>query len=108
VACNWRIRHKLMLGIGLVVGIMACLLVGTLKGLYAYRDTMRSIDSKLEELIEANDLHADLEVLHAERQAHDLRDKILKAKESLADYQQRLQATIAARRDPEKGHKELH
>src|SRR5262245_57579093 len=61
VACKWRIRHKLMLGIGLVVGIMAFLLVGTLQGLFAYRDTMRSIDSKLEELIAANDIRASLE-----------------------------------------------
>lgn len=108
MACNWRIRHKLMLGIGLVVGIMAFLLAGTLKGLYAYRDTMRSIDAKLVELIEANDLRASLEVLHAQKGAYELGDKIFKAKEALTDYRQRLKATIDARRDPDNGYKELH
>jgi len=33
VAFRWRIRHKLMLGLGLVVGIIALLLGGTLLGL---------------------------------------------------------------------------
>ncbi len=108
MACNWRIRHKLMLGIALVVGIMAFLLVGTLKGLFAYRNTMRSIDSKLVELIEANDLRAELEVLRAQDVLPELRDKIRKAKVQLNEYHQRLTATIAARRDPDGGYKELH
>jgi len=108
VACKWRIRHKLMLGIGLVVGIMAFLLVGTLKGLFAYRDTMRSIDSKLVELIEANDLRAELEVLHDQKVLTDLVVKIPKARVQLQEYSQRLGATINAGRDPDRGHKELH
>src|SRR5215469_3572653 len=33
VAGHWRIRHKLILGLGLVVAIMALQLAGTLKGL---------------------------------------------------------------------------
>ena len=108
MACKWRIRHKLMLGIGLVVGIMAFLLVGTLKGLFAYRDTMRSIDSKLVELIEANDLRAELEVLHDQKVLTDLVVKIPKARVQLQEYSQRLGATINAGRDPDRGHKELH
>ena len=40
---HWRIRHKLMLGMGLVVAIMALLLAGTLKGLSSYRATMRTM-----------------------------------------------------------------
>jgi signal transduction histidine kinase len=58
VAGQWRIRHKLMLGLGLVVGIMALLLAGTLKGLMSYRATMKSIDSKLAELEKAEVLKA--------------------------------------------------
>jgi two-component system NtrC family sensor kinase len=50
VACGWRIRHKLMLGMGLVGAIMALLLAGTLKGLASYRATRRTIETKLEEL----------------------------------------------------------
>ena len=37
MACNWRIRHKLMLGMLLVVSIMGLLLGGTLYGLATYR-----------------------------------------------------------------------
>jgi signal transduction histidine kinase len=58
VAYRWRIRHKLMLGLGLVVGIMALMLGGTLKGLTSYRTTMKSIDSKLAELDKADKLKA--------------------------------------------------
>src|SRR5262245_41997252 len=53
VAGRWRIRHKLMLGLGLVVGVLALLLAGTLKGLASYRATTRSMDSKIDELKEA-------------------------------------------------------
>jgi two-component system, NtrC family, sensor kinase len=106
VACKWRIRHKLMLGIGLVVGIMAFLLVGTLQGLFAYRDTMRSIDSKLEELIAANDIRASLEGLVARPGSAELSEKVFKAREALDAYRQRLKATIDARRDPDGGYNE--
>jgi two-component system, NtrC family, sensor kinase len=49
VASQWRIRHKLMLGLGLVVGIMALLLGGTLRGLWSYYVTLNSIRSLLTE-----------------------------------------------------------
>ncbi len=107
MACNWRIRHKLMLGIALVVGIMGLLLAGTLKGVNAYRDMMRSIEAKIAESTEANDLRASLEALKAESYAFALEARIQKAKEALADYHERLKATINAGRDPEMGYKEL-
>ncbi len=50
MAFRWRIRHKLMLGLGLVVAIMALLVGGTLKGLTSYRATTRTMDRKLVEL----------------------------------------------------------
>src|SRR5262249_28228475 len=53
VAFHWRIRHKLMLGLGLVVGIIALLLGGTLYGLARFRSTMKSIDCKQAELKKA-------------------------------------------------------
>jgi len=43
VALQWRIRHKLMLGLTLVIGIMALLLGGTLRGLWSYYETMNAI-----------------------------------------------------------------
>jgi signal transduction histidine kinase len=56
VASHWRIRHKLMLGLGLVVGTMVLLLGGTLRGLWSYYVTMNSIRSKTAELHAAEDL----------------------------------------------------
>jgi two-component system, NtrC family, sensor kinase len=56
VASQWRIRHKLMLGLGLVVGIMALLLGGTLRGLWSYYVTLNSIRSLLTELKAAQEL----------------------------------------------------
>jgi signal transduction histidine kinase len=60
VACRWRIRHKLMLGLGLVVAITALLLAGTLKGLSSYRATMKTMESKLTELEAANKFGQDV------------------------------------------------
>ena len=50
MACNWRIRHKLVLGLSLVTAIMALLLSGTLYGLASYRSAMSTGDRKLHEL----------------------------------------------------------
>jgi signal transduction histidine kinase len=50
VACRWRIRHKLWLGLGLVAALVAVLLGGALKGLDSYRKTIKNTDSRLIEL----------------------------------------------------------
>jgi two-component system NtrC family sensor kinase len=49
VAGQWRIRHKLMLGLGLVVAVMALLLGGTVWGLLSYRETTNLMESKFNE-----------------------------------------------------------
>src|SRR5438874_4246188 len=56
VASRWRIRHKLMLGLGLVVAIMALLLCGTSRGLWSYYDTTNRIRAKLAEKEAADEL----------------------------------------------------
>jgi two-component system, NtrC family, sensor kinase len=106
---KWRIRHKLMLGIGLVVGIMGFLLVGALAGLSSLRHTMRSIDSKLQELREANDLRADLQVIASlsDVPAFELSNKAILARDQLREYRTRLEATVTAGRDPDNGYGEL-
>ena len=58
MASQWRIRHKLMLGLVLVVGIMALLLGGTLRGLWSYYMTMNGIKAATNELKHAEDLKA--------------------------------------------------
>ena len=58
MASRWRIRHKLLLGLGLVVLLMTVLLAGTLRGLWAYYATTNSIRGKLHELFAAEQLKA--------------------------------------------------
>jgi signal transduction histidine kinase len=64
VACTWRIRHKLILGLSLVVAIMGLLLGGTLYGLASYRSAMGTCGSKLEELDEAVKLKEEIRKLN--------------------------------------------
>ena len=45
MALRWRIRHKLLLGLGVVVGIIALLLAGTLQGLAAFTATVKTADT---------------------------------------------------------------
>jgi two-component system NtrC family sensor kinase len=115
VACNWRIRHKLMLGMGLVMAIMGLQLAGTLRGLASYRATMRIIDSKLVQLDQANKLReaisfpglpADSEDAALETLVNELPDKIRLAKQALNDYHERLLASIGGGRDPDQGFRE--
>ena len=112
MACNWRIRHKLFLGLGLVVAVMALLLTGTLKGLASYRTTMRTFTSRLEELREADKIRIAVKVLgergvnlenQAAYQAKYLRGKIKEAREALDNYQTKLTETVDLGRDPDNG-----
>ncbi len=115
MAMRWRIRHKLTVGLLLVVGIMALLLLGTLKGLLSYRATMKTIDSKLAELKTAQSLqHAVSELTLAcegkTNQPHnleDLRHRIAASQEALKHYRNQLCETLARGRDLDKGNEEL-
>jgi signal transduction histidine kinase len=60
VARRWRIRYKLLFGFGLILGIMALLLLGTLRGLWSYYLTMNAIRSKTAELKAAEELKEDV------------------------------------------------
>src|SRR4029450_10421044 len=96
-----------MLGIALVVGIMAFLVVGSLKGLSTYRDTMRLISDKMAESKEAYDLRASIDVLANQTKLDELIVKLPKVRDDLNDYRKRLQATLDGKRDPDGGCKEL-
>jgi CHASE3 domain sensor protein len=63
VALQWRIRHKLMLGLTLVVGIMALLLGGTLRGLWSYYQTVNTVRGLVNELRAAEDVKAEVDNL---------------------------------------------
>lgn len=111
MACKWRIRHKLMVGLGLVIGILALQLAGTLKGLLSYGGTMKSIDSKLTELHEAGEFKArvnGLLLLRWEKaalgqQLDEFEDKIRRAQAALTKYEEKLRDTLERHRDPDKG-----
>ena len=66
VARPWRIRHKLMLGLGLVVGIIALLLAGTFFGLLSYMAAMKTMTAKLAELHKVDELKEKMDKLWIE------------------------------------------
>ncbi len=112
MAFQWRIRHKLILGLGLVVAIVALLLAGTLKGLLSYYWTMKSIDSKLAELEKAEALKTALSELRSPEVAVDqngdkLEEKMAQAREALDAYEAALQETLNKGLDPNGGADEL-
>lgn len=110
MASRWRIRHKLLLGLGLVVVVMALLLLGTLRGLWSYYLTMNSIRVRLAELVAVEELKtvvfelvspnntADL-ILHH----HSLPGALKKVRDAIDTYEQQLEETLAANRDPRRG-----
>jgi signal transduction histidine kinase len=134
VACQWRIRHKLILGLGLVVAILALLLAGTLKGLSSYRGTMKTMVSKVGELNQANKvaqsvarlkplLENNLPVVPGGKGGK-TRDEgpfprkqenvdeifvqqVKQAEVDLAVYKMLLETTVKLKRDPGKGYQEI-
>src|SRR4051812_7340068 len=56
VARRWRLRNKLLLGLGLMVGCVGALIAGTAYGLSSYMRTMKTTDSKLNELLLLDEL----------------------------------------------------
>jgi len=96
VASQWRIRHKLILGLGLVVAIMALQLAGTLKGLMSYRDTIATIGGKWRELDKVYYLREAANLLHEKgtnprTEASEFKDRLFKARQALAAYKEDLE-----------------
>jgi len=111
VAKRWRIRYKLLLGLGLVLAAFALMLTGTVQGLTSYMKTMQLFDSKLAELDDAKQFEYALDNLLSpagptvtidEEEAR-LKQRVAQARAALADYEQRLDDTITRRRDPDLG-----
>jgi signal transduction histidine kinase len=110
VASHWRIRHKLMLGLGLVVAIMALLLGGTLRGLWSNYVTMNSIRYKLAELVAAEELKAVLADMTSPGQIRVYRDKpgtleeaLGRSRGAITAYENQLQETLIHCYDPGDG-----
>ncbi len=112
VAVRWRIRHKLTLGLFLVGCIMALLLLGTLRGLFSYRATMKTIDSKLLELRAAQSLQAAIAQVTSQARDGSLAEsrafqkQIEKAGDALEVYRAILGQTLINGRDLDDGMEE--
>ena len=109
MAGKWRIRHKLILGMALVLAVMALLLVGTLNGLFTYRATMRMFDKKLPELKKAQALQEQIRFLKerpndGSQQLRHLDLNLKQARAALEEYRDQLQESIE--RNPDQGHEE--
>jgi signal transduction histidine kinase len=112
VASQWRIRHKLLLGLASVIGILTLLLVGSVEGLAAYRTTVNNMGSKLVELKEAQFLQDAVNLLAAPSdrtndshvdEVEQLRDKKKKAYIAFENYQLKLRETLEKGQDPDDG-----
>ena len=102
-----RLRHKLMLGLALVVGSVGLLLGGTLYGLNAYLNTVRTTERKLYELLQVNIMHAALQRpisssdINTERA--DLNKNIEDAQSFANVYRTELGLTVTQGLDPDRG-----
>lgn len=109
---GWRIRHKLMAGLTLVVSCVGVLLTGTLWGLFSYRATMKSMDSKLAELRTAQEVQESVSALAALAESEhpvsfaELTQRLQQVRSALAAYQCQLEQSLARGRDPDRGQDE--
>jgi two-component system, NtrC family, sensor kinase len=113
VACSWRIRHKLILGMSLVAAVMALLLGGTLHGLESYRRTMGVYDSKLAEHDLAVRVKEEVRKLslpvpiELKPTANDvIRKRIEPVRKALGEFKEKLQETIDKGRATNEGEQE--
>ena len=60
MARRWRLRNKLLLGLGLMLACVAALFAGTAYGLSSYMAAMKTTDSKLNELLTLDQLKPDV------------------------------------------------
>lgn len=109
MASQWRIRHKLMLGLGLIVAVIALLLGGASRGLLSNYLTTNRIRGQLTELMAAEELKAAIFELMdpyiLPRLAADPKElelRITNARQRLEAYEDELQETLQAAQ-PESG-----
>lgn len=111
VARKWSIRHKLLLGLGLVVANTTILLAGSLFGLLSYASTTKTIESKEEEHIKAALVRERIAAIRSEQasggQPAHLDEWLKQAEAALAAYKLELQNTLDRKRDPSHGLYEL-
>jgi len=103
VATRWRIRHKLLLGFGLVMLVMTLLLLGTLRGLWSYHLTTMRIRYELDELLHAEQMRNLLADLVDRDQLPRLADNIERFGQEMHSYRTALENRQQAWNDPLEG-----
>jgi two-component system, NtrC family, sensor kinase len=114
VARRFRIRHKLLIGFGLVTVVMALLLVGTLYGLTANRETLRAMDSKHQERQAVQFLREQVDHLLTLKEddngplpnPNELLKRTAAVQAMLKHYENYLQDTVLHHRDADNGYEE--
>jgi signal transduction histidine kinase len=115
VASQWRIRHKLLLGVVLVITTTALLLGGTTRGLWSYYLTVKGIRVGLTDLRSAEEFTEAVAALSRPATAEDSRTKrsadrfdpevleprLEQVAAKLAEYQGRLEDESEHKRDPD-------
>jgi signal transduction histidine kinase len=107
VATRWRIRHKLLLGFGLVMLVMILLLLGTLRGLWSYHLTTNRIRYELDELLAAEKIKSAVSDLIAPEQLPWLAENEERLRQMMDAYRETLAAKQEAWNDPLEGVYEL-
>ena len=103
MATRWRIRHKLLLGFGLVMVVMILLLSGTLRGLWSYHLTTMRIRFELDELLHAEQLRNLLADLVEPEQASRLPDNEERLRQGILTYRNALDSRQEVWNDPLEG-----
>lgn len=98
-----RLRSKLLLGLGLVIGSMGLLLGGTLYGIRAYYATVRVTERKMYELQLANIL---IETLKGADSAEPSLEALQAVETHLAIFREEQGRSVAAGLDPDDGDQE--
>jgi signal transduction histidine kinase len=105
-----------MLGLVLVVGIMAALLVGTLRGLWSYYVTTNSIRAKVAELKSADEFKENvlqlvapetLEKFSTNPGHNDVANRIQDTRSKLDEYKKLVEDNYATHREPDPSDQEL-
>ena len=110
MARPWRLRHKLLLGLALVVAILGTLLAGSVQGLTSYVDSMKTTDSKLSELQRAEELRAAAARLNSPGDNREplkeplrLHQLVGQVREAVSSYEDIHRETVLRHRDPDGG-----
>lgn len=119
MARRWRLRNKLLFGLTLVLGSIALLLTGTIYGLVSWQNTMKTVDSKLLELLLLDDFKPEVTNLIASTEPVDkpggvlpgqlpgpdeprrIRERLQRARQVFQAYKDRFQDTVNRGRDPD-------